>query len=481
MKKWFRALILSVALTLVLVPAALAATVTAEELRQVFPEAPAGDSILTRGAFAALLAQAAGIQVADTAADTQGEAWYLPAVTVLKERGVIRGYPDGSLYTDKPVTLLEAAVMASRVLGLPDGAGAPEVKVTLEQESWGYTPYAWLTKVGLLGPGEDAAAYLTVDEGIAFLTKIFGTDPEAEEIVQASREAQAKIKDLKFTSSMTMTLRPRPEAAKDVPAISMEGNMISEFSYPLSLHQKMDMTVNLPVELMPDGDLPEGGKMQMSIEQYLVDGNLYQKIEVPGVAEPQWMKMPKEALPDLESLVEQGRNSAGLPPELQDAFHFRYLGEDVADGRKVYRIAYYGRLDDWQALMQAFPTGLTPEVEQVLKEAGEVLRSISLWGEEVIGVEDNLAYATEMTGLVAFADQFQGQALPLESLTFSIRSTNYQYNTGVTIQLPPEALAAPEIPLTSPEPQVNGSEETTAQQLGTSSNHGLKPDGRGTA
>ncbi|MBE3581315.1 MAG: S-layer homology domain-containing protein [Thermoanaerobacteraceae bacterium] len=464
MKKWLRALLLGVAFTLVLVPAALAGTATVEELQQVFPEMPAGDSVLTRGVFAALLAEAAGIQVDEPTVDNQGEAWYLPAVRVLQEKGVIRGYPDGSLHTDRPVTLLEAAAMSSRVLGLPDGTVPPEVKVALEEESWGYTPYAWLTKVGLLGSGEDPAAYLTVDQGLAFLTRVFGTDPKAEEIVRAAQEAQTKIKDLRFTSSITMGFRPRPEAAGSVPTITMEGNTVSEFIYPLTLHQRMDVTVNLPVEAMPGGDLPEGGKMRMNIEQYLVDGNLYQKVEMPGAAEPLWMKIPGEVMPHLESLLEQSGNYAGLPPELQEAFHLHYLGEDVVEGRKVHRIAYYGRLDDWQALMKAFPTGLAPELQQALKEAGEVIKSLSFWGEEAIGVEDNLSYGAEMTGLVVLADELQGQALPLESLTFTMRSRDYRYDTGLTIQLPPEALAAEELPSVFPEPEAGAPGEDTAQQ-----------------
>ncbi|WP_258358540.1 S-layer homology domain-containing protein [Moorella sulfitireducens] len=451
MKKWFQAFILALGLILALAPAALAGTVTAAELQQVFPEAPAGDSILTRGVFAALLAQAAGMQVKENPADTQGDAWYGPAVMALKEKGIIRGYPDGSLHTDRPVTLLEAAVMASRVLGLPDGVAAPEVKGSLERESWGYTPYAWLVRAGLLQPGQDAGALLTVDGGVAFLTRVFGSDPEAEKIVQAARQAQATVKDLKFTGSMVMTIRPRPEVAGEVPAVSMHGNIVSEFRYPLSLHQKMDMTLNLPPEKTSGENLPADGQIQMHMEQYLVDGTLYQNVEVPGMAEPQWMKMPQGALPDLETLVEQSRNATGLPPGLQDNFHFRYLGEGVENGRKVHRIALYGRIDDWLALMQALPGGLTPEMEQAVNQAGGVLKSISFWGEEAIGMEDNLTYASELTCLVAFADKFQEEAVPLETITFQIKVTDYQYNSGIKIELPAEALAAPEIPMTPSE------------------------------
>jgi hypothetical protein len=461
MKKWFQALILAVGLILALAPAAVAGAVTADQLRQVFPETPEAGKILTRGEFAALLARAAGMQVTADTADTQGDAWYSPAVMALKEKGVIRGYPDGGLHTDRPVSLLEAAVMASRVLGLPDGVAAPDVKGSLGRESWGYTPYAWLVRVGLLQPGQDAAAILTVDEGVAFLARVFGSDPEAERIVQAAKQAQAKVKDLKFAGSMAVTIRPRPEMAGKMPPVSMQGNIVSEFSYPLSLHQKMDMTLNLPPEKTSGEDLPVDGQIQMSMEQYLVDGIMYQRVEAPGLAEPRWMKLPQGALPDLEALVEQSRNAAGLPPGLEDSFHFRYLGEGIENGHKVHRIACYGRIDDWQALMQALLGGLTPEMEQVLTQAGGVLKSVSFWGEEAVGVEDNLTYASDMTGLVAFADKFQGETVPLETMTFHMKVTDYQYNSGVKIQVPSEALAAPEVPMipSEPEAKLSGSQQ----------------------
>ncbi|GEA14039.1 hypothetical protein E308F_02790 [Moorella sp. E308F] len=455
MKKWFQALLLAVGLILAFVPAALAGTVTGDQLRQVFPQAPAPGKTLTRGEFAALLARAAGMQVTADTAGTRGDAWYSPAVMALKEKGVIRGYPDGGLHTDRPVTLLEAAVMASRVLGLPDGVAAPDVNGSLGRESWGYTPYAWLVRAGLLQPGQDAAAILTVDEGVAFLARVFGSDPEAEKIVQAPQQAQAKVKDVKFAGSMAISARLRPEAVgkvSGVSGVSMQGNIESEFSYPLNLHQKVEMTLRLPVEKLPGKDLLAGGKMQMTMEQYLVDGTMYQKIEVPGMEKPQWMKLPQEALPDLQTLVEQSRNAAGLPPGLKDSFHFRYLGKGIENGHKVHRIAYYGRIDDWQALMQALPGGLTPEMEQALNQAGGVLKSISFWGVEAIGVEDNLTYASEMNGLVAFADKYQGETVPLETMTINMKVTDYRYNSGVKIQVPAEALAAPEVPLTPSAP-----------------------------
>ncbi|OIQ54801.1 S-layer homology domain-containing protein [Neomoorella thermoacetica] len=460
MKKWFKTLLLAVGLILALAPAALAGTVTGDQLRQVFPQAPAPGKTITRGEFAALLARAAGMQVKGNQADIQGDAWYSPAVMALKAKGVIRGYPDGGLHTDQPVTLLEAAVMVSRVLGLPDGVAAPEVKGSLGRESWGYTPYAWLVRAGLLQPGQDASAVLTVDEGVAFLARVFGSDPEAEKIVQAAKQAQAKVKDLKFAGSMAISARLRPEAVgkvSGVSGVSMQGNIESEFSYPLSLHQKMDMTLNLPAEKTPGKDLAPGGKMQMTMEQYLVDGTMYQKVEAPGMAEPQWMKLPKNALPDLEALVEQSRNAAGLPPGLKDSFHFRYLGEGIENGHKVHRIAYYGRIDDWQALIKALPGGLTTEMEQALNQAGGVLKSISFWGVEAVGVEDNLTYASEMTSLVAFADKYQEEIVPLETMTINVKVTDYQYNSGVKIQVPAEALTAPEVPLTPSQPDVKSS------------------------
>ncbi|MGB9792943.1 MAG: hypothetical protein ACPLTR_10275 [Thermacetogeniaceae bacterium] len=88
-----------------------------------------------------------------------------------------------------------------------------------------------------------------MDESIAFLARVFGSDPEAERIVQAAHQAQAEVKDLRFAESMAVSGRLRPGALGEgsgVSEIFMQGNIESEFSYPLNLHQKMEMNLNLP-------------------------------------------------------------------------------------------------------------------------------------------------------------------------------------------------------------------------------------------
>jgi hypothetical protein len=50
--------------------------------------------------------------------DVTSRHWAYPVISAMTERGLIRGYPDGFLYPDRPVSRAEVAVMLVNVLGL---------------------------------------------------------------------------------------------------------------------------------------------------------------------------------------------------------------------------------------------------------------------------------------------------------------------------------------------------------------------------
>lgn len=50
--------------------------------------------------------------------DVTSRHWAYPVISAMTERGLVRGYPDGSFYPDRPVSRAEVAVMLVNVLGL---------------------------------------------------------------------------------------------------------------------------------------------------------------------------------------------------------------------------------------------------------------------------------------------------------------------------------------------------------------------------
>ncbi|MEM3434357.1 MAG: S-layer homology domain-containing protein, partial [Candidatus Methanomethyliaceae archaeon] len=104
------------------VPAALAAGPAADDLLAVLPQPPAAGQLATRADFAAMLLKAAAIPQSPVkgpvAKDVAPDAWYAGALATLKEKGIMSGYPDGTLRPEKPVTRLEAVVLVARTFGL---------------------------------------------------------------------------------------------------------------------------------------------------------------------------------------------------------------------------------------------------------------------------------------------------------------------------------------------------------------------------
>lgn len=123
------------------------------ELLAVFPQAPDLNEPVTRGAFGAMLAKAANLPAvsgqAYRAKDVDPGSWYAPALASLEERGIMAGYPDGTLRPNQPVTGAEAAVMVARTLGLFGTAVQPEGG-PLEPDHWASSLYNWLVNQGLI-------------------------------------------------------------------------------------------------------------------------------------------------------------------------------------------------------------------------------------------------------------------------------------------------------------------------------------------
>ncbi|MGB9846473.1 MAG: S-layer homology domain-containing protein, partial [Desulfotomaculales bacterium] len=147
------------------------------ELLGVYPEPPSPGEPVTRGAFAAMLVKAAGFPAADgqayQAKDVDPQSWFAPAMFTLLGKGILAGYPDGTLQPGQPLTRVEAAALTARALGLfklfDESRPGP-----LPAGHWGSATYNWLVNQGLLSGRADPEGPLTVDEAAEFLAGVFG-------------------------------------------------------------------------------------------------------------------------------------------------------------------------------------------------------------------------------------------------------------------------------------------------------------------
>ncbi len=423
------------------------------ELLGVFPQAPDLNEPVTRGAFGAMLAKAANLVVASgevyPGKDVDPGSWYAPALAALEERGIVAGYPDGSLRPGQPVTGAEAAVMVARTLGLFGTTGQPEAG-PLRPDHWASSLYNWLVNQGLVSARSDPEGKLTVGEAADFLARVFGSDPRAVDIVEKSRRAQADVKAVRLKSNIDMVMRPRAGMADRVPVLQGTGQMTVEMILPGTMHQvgrwRFEAT---------GGPAAEGGRLpELEMEQYWVGGKMYMKMTDPATGKTEWIK---SAVPDLEALMKESLKASkmgggGIPEELKPYFHYQLLGTAEKNGHRVFEIGYYGRIDDLTTFLQlAVPESLRgtlggPEFERALREAGQLVKSISYWGRDCIRADDYLLHDGELKIVLSFADRFQGEAMPVELIEMRMRVEECAYGDQIKIELPPEALQAREMP-----------------------------------
>ena len=428
-----------------------------EELLGVFPEAPDTNGPVTRGAFGAMLVKAAGLPAAsaqvDLGTDVDPLSWFAPALATLKEKGIMAGYPDGTLRPGQPVSGAEAAVMVARALGLYGTAGQPEAG-PLKSDHWGSSLYNWLVNQGLISARSNPEGTLTVGEAADFLARVFGSDPQAVDIVEKSGRAHADVKAMRVKAHIDMVMQPRAGMAGQVPALSAAGEMTTELLLPATVHQVTRWRFTAA-----GGPAAEGGRLpEVEVEQYLVNGKMYMKMANPATGRAEWVRLPEKAAPDLETLMKERleaiRSSGGrIPEKLKPYFHYQLLGTAEKEGRKVFKVGYYGRIDDLAAFLKlAVPESLRgtlggPQFERSLNEAGKLIRSISYWGRDYIKADDYLSCGSELRTVITFADRFQGEAMPYELIEMHMRMEDYAYGEQVKIELPPEAREAGEMPV----------------------------------
>ncbi len=461
MRKYIMLLVVALVALMALTPLATAAPLNETELAGVFPEYPGDLKDISRGEFAALLVKASGMPAAAGVAkgapeDVDLQAWYAPALLTLWEKGIIRGYPDGTLRAEGTLSNLEAAVLAARALGLPDGVQAAAGVTSLDKDSWGFVPYSWLLRQGIVDPASAAPEKtMQVDRAIKFLARAFGSDAEAEAIMSKTQQAQLKAKGISFDGDMTMSIRPRgelPGLPPELKQIAIKAQITSEILMPATLHQ----TLKLEIPFLPLPGAADGAPAVIEIEQYLVDGIMYQKITDPQTGEAQWIRMPEGAMPDIEEMVkmtqELGLSQQAIPEELRRYFHYQLLGTTEMNGHNVYKIGLYGRIDDFgeflNTVMQlAMPQGMTgivdgQEMQAGMDMIGDLIKFMSLWGTHYVGVDDDLTYGGQVQAIIAFNEKIAGEEMPFDTMEFEIKMNEYKYLDDLVIELPAAAKEA---------------------------------------
>lgn len=452
-KAWIMGLILAVSLTmsvpaLAQEPAQTQETqeLTAESVLKVLPEGSVdlsdSDATLSRGAFAAMLAYAAGISSngdldrSKLPPDFKPDAWYAGQVAALCENNILKGLPDKKIYPENPITGIEAMALIARTLGIPESSPAPDIKVDGIQEGhWGYVLYSWLQKEGLALENIDPAKPINPDTAAKLLVNVFGTDREAKAIVD---EANARNKDLdsmraKGTMAMKMNM-----VAPDGSLMPVNTNMTfnTEISKDMVIHQTLETA-------MPDMNNADAAQT-VTIEEYIDKDYIYMLVAGQD-GQKNWTKMknPVPMVFDKQFISQQQEMMNGF----EGMVHYRLMGKETLDGKEVYKMAMYSRIDDILKLFDMLGS-VGEQEKQALGAANSILKSIYMSGIIYMGVEDGLVYKADMTATILMdTEKQEGSPVAISSMDMEMSYDYYDYNADISINIPDEAKNAEELDL----------------------------------
>lgn len=411
-------------------------TVTAESLLEL---AKATDKNLSRGAFAVMLTHAAKIPAgeikegASLPADLNGDMWYAGAVKALYDRNILRGFAD-KVYPDASITGIEAVALVARTLGIPEDVVAQGQEINgVEKEHWGYDLYTWMVKENLTSENIDPAESLEPETAAKLLINVFGTDEQAQAIMD---EANNKNKDIKsFRAKGDMALKMEI-SGEDAPAEPVESTVTYNMEYNKEvLHQNMD-TAGL------------GAEQSIKMEQYMDKDYIYTSAAADE-DEVKWIKM-KNFMPMLfdEDFLSQQQDWA---KDIEDSTYYRLLGKENIDGKDYYKIAIYARLEDFSQLLKKMSV-LGIEQNQSLEAFNNFIKSMSMRGITYVGVEDGLPNQVNMSIVVSLNEEIQqASSMVMKAIQMDMDYNYYDYNADIKIEIPEEAQNAEELDLENPE------------------------------
>jgi hypothetical protein len=259
------------------------------------------------------------------------------------------------------------------------------------------------------------------------------TGIDAGDLVDAMVEAQGNIQTARFDMDMVYNMSFQNEESFEMSMPTTMTGVVDERNQEMKI--VMSMTLALPEE--------EGGTMETRTEMYIVDGILYVNAVVPDEPE-MWLKyeVPEDYWEEMSEITQA--------VELVESAHIDLLGSEVVDGTDCYVLKVVPDIEKlWEVMMQR------PGMDELLTEEmagmfdlGEIVESFSV--KEWVA-KDTFFPMKDESRITMVMNPDNTNLSPDEGdfeMTMELRtSTRFRdYNQPVTIELPPEAAEAVELP-----------------------------------
>jgi len=255
------------------------------------------------------------------------------------------------------------------------------------------------------------------------------TSEQIDQIVVDAVNAVAEAQTYKFDMDMFMTMAVVGGTDPGTMTVGANATGVID-NVNQEMQMIMDMTMNVPGE----------DEQQMGMEMYIVDEWVYMEMSIPEIGE-QWMKM--ELTPAMWQTQQQIEQTMEL---LQTATEVKFLGSEAVDGVQCYVfdiIPDMEKLAEYLAQQQSM-LGVGLDIESLAELFANMSVSIREWV-----AQDSLFLTKSTADLLIEVTPADVGAAPedFDKMTMDLSTvmTVYGYNQPVSVELPPEALEAPEI------------------------------------
>ncbi len=261
--------------------------------------------------------------------------------------------------------------------------------------------------------------------------------PPAQEIIDGAIQAMGDMRtcQMDMDMSLEMTGEAEGEAVDAIVGIDASGALDIK-----NRQMQMDMTMNAVVTGEDDVD--------MNMEMYLVENTFYIMTDVP-VMGPTWMKleMPEE----MPEEYWEPADLMELQTEFLEAVEVEVTGREKVDGIDCYVLEATADFEQlWQLIMQQVEaTGMEmddiPEEFEGLPDEISPSYSVKIWiaKDTYFLTKAEIDLAIELTSEAMGALDAEGEM----AIDMVLTLLAYDHNQPVSIELPPEAEDAVEMPL----------------------------------
>ena len=195
--------------------------------------------------------------------------------------------------------------------------------------------------------------------------------------------------------------------------------------------------------------LPSNAYSLLEMEQYLVDGVLYQKMPDEN-NNASWVRMSSTDTPDISKIIQTIKDAQISQLLLPDEIHksaIVKLEDAVVNGTNGHKITYDGQITNVSVLLDQIAVFSLPasmdssEFQFVLDIIKQSVKSISLSEVFYVG-DDNLIYGSQLSINIDWKDASNADDIPVKSIVITVSTDNYKYQ-DISIVLPSEAQDAP--------------------------------------